>query len=447
MSTSGLKIFIIYFIITLSFLCLYHNSSAQKVKYSSARVLSGKSELIQLVADCKGSHHLITFTDKSEPVINVFDKNLNYQFKTKIPFKFSEKDNVRLVLFSGYYYICIYKRTDQFYIFWKVEADGNVKDCTHSFQKLLRTLPVNYGLGFQLLTYENELRIVYKANNPDFEKNTTILVRTDSLLKLKDLITVTYDCRKDEEWVLQENFMQEKYLLVLKIALGGRALKIMKINLATGYTNTNTFYNTGFLYSHATYSYNYSDSAVTISALLTQPVELDIPKRFVFYGKLNDTLIEQQPLVLLKSQFEKDVNVNFMLADSLTKWKKFQAEWGYSNLYKQGVRFTLLNDELQIKADSVVSNNKNAYSLRGNQFFNFKAANKSYLLVQQEFGKKNRGILIIYPDDKKQLTFADVLVDGRNDYHLLKASSMQDKSVIVPYVRNREAGLIKISIE
>lgn len=418
------------------------NGIAQKIKYSSENILTGYPDQLQLVANIAGHHHLLSFIEKEEPVIYIYDDDLKYLGKTSIHFKFPDKSGVRIIPFDNYYYLYIHPPFTSRHLFWKVDGNGKLSELTGALENILQSQAQNIKLGFQLINNENQLCMLYHTDLPNLEKNTLIIVQTDSLLNVVFAHKVVYDFKREEEKLQQEVLMSGRHLLVLKTARGGTSMELMKVNLATGYTIRNTFQSSGYFYSQSTFSYNSKDSSVTVTSLLTEPRISSRPKRFEFVSRLNKILVEQAPFAILRFQFIKNTNSNFLLVNGFSKWVLIKSEDP-----GQAIRFSLLDKNYKITSDSLVPNTKDSYTIKPDQFTRFPAGNKDYLLVGQLFSGKNKGLLMINANDTDQLTYTDVRVNDRNNYLLSKAKIIPQKGIIIPYTYKREIGLIKITIE
>ncbi len=475
---------------TLIFVChilclgICENGIAQKIKYSSGNVLTGYPDQLQLVANIADHHHLLSFIEKEEPAIFVYDNDMKYLGKNTIPFKFPDKSETRIIPFDNFYYLYIHPPFTSKYLFWKVDANGSFTELTAAFQNLLQSQSQNIKLGFQLINNQGQLCMLYHTDLTNLKKNTLIIAQTDTLLKAVFTHKLVYDFKREEEKLQQEVLMSGKYLFVLKTAVGGTSLELMKVNLATGYTIRNTFQSSGYLYSQSTFSYNNTDSTATVTSLLTEPRVNSRPKSFVFVCRLNKILIEQVPFTILRSQFLKNTSTNFLLVNSLSRWVRLKPEryQSYTTVDEQmttssrdysvldpnnsirtiiapvrnytgseepgqSILFSLLDKNFKITSDSLVSNTKNSYTIKTDQFTRFAAGNKEYLLVGQLFSRKNTGLLMINTNDADQLTYTDVRVNDRNNYLLSKAKIIPRKGIIIPYTYKRELGLIKFTIE
>jgi hypothetical protein len=114
---------------------------------------------------------------------------------------------------------------------------------------------------------------------------------------------------------------------------------------------------------------------------------------------------------------------------------------------QEGVRFSLLDQDLKIISDSLVRNTKDSYTLKASPYKRFEVNNKQYMLVGQQFVKNSRGLLMINGNEKQQLTYTDLRVVDRNDYLLSKSQVVPGEGIIIPYIRKLEAGLVKVTME
>lgn len=486
-------------LLSILMICLIGKVSAQKIEYSSENVFTNYPDRLQLIGNISGNHHLLSIVYNEEPVIFIFDEHLDHLGKVNIPYKFPEKAEIRIVPFDDYYYFYIHPQLTSKYLLWKIDGKGNMTDMTEPLVDLLYSQSRNIKLGFQLIRNEEELWLVYHTDLTNREKNTLVIVQTDSLLRPLVTHKVMYDFKREVDKLHQENIMFGRYLLVLKSSRGGTALELMKVNLATGYSISNTFNSSGYTYSQAVLNYNHEDSTVTVSALLTEPRLSVRPKRFVFLSRMNKILIEQVPLSVLRLQFLKNTNTNFTLVDGGYKWIRLRTErmQTYSPVYETNtvslyqdltmpdlnyqqlvnannnllakvnpvspgrsvryysyaddpslaIRFSLLDKNFKINQDTLMPNNKNAHTIQSDQFCSFSVSNKYYLLVGQRFYRKSYGLLMVNSNDENRLTFTNVQVNDRNNYLLSKAQVIPKMGIVVPYTSKRETGLIKITID
>ncbi len=436
----------LFFLLSFCTTKLYAQNTL-KLDYTRQNTFVSNSDKIELAANIAGNHHLLSFTYKEDPVIFIFDNELGFQRKINIPFKFPEKSEVRITAFAQFYYLCIRPPFTSKYFFWKIDGNGNVRDMSAAFENILQSQSHNFKLGFQLIAKENDLYMVYHTALDDIEKRTLVIVQADSLLKVNFSHKVLYDFKRDEERLQQEILVLGKYLLVLKTLRSSTALELMKVNLATGFTIRNTFYSSGYLYSQSSIGFNTSDSAITVTSLLAPP-DATSTKRFIFISRLNKILIEEVPFTILKSQFAKNTNTNFLLVNQSGKWVRIMSEfWQRSSYTNSGIRFSLLDKDFKIIDERLVSNTKNSFTIRPGQFTRFDLNNREYMLVGQRFFNKINGLLMVNSNNEGQLVYTDVRVNDRNDYLLSKSQVIPGKGIIIPYIHGLEAGLLKITIE
>ncbi len=482
----------IFFFFACLLLSVYNNkATAQTLQYCSENVFIDNPGQLQLVANIAGNHHLLSFNNNENPVLFIFDSELEYKTKITLPFKFPEKSIVQIIPFGKYYYLHIRPWLSQKHFFWKIDADGNCTDYNSFFQKLLASQSTNIKLGFQLIPYKEHLLMVYHTDLDNIEKNTVVITETDSLLNVVFTHKVLYDFKRDEEKLEKELLVFGKYLLVLKTARSGTALELMKVNLATGYAISNTFTSSGYFYSQSALSINNNDSSFTVSALLTEPRTSYTPKQFIFVSTLNKLLVEETPFTILKKQFTKNTGTGFLLVNGQSEWMRFRirgeqrsntaatnnitvyqdltmagnnadnmqdinrllqkTEQGSTSTESwdayRGIRFSLLDKELAIISDSLVTNTKDSYTLKADQFIHFKIRQKEYMFLGQQFARRSKGLFMVHANEENRLIYTDVRVMDRNNYLLSKAQLIPQKGILIPYLHKLEAGLVKITIQ
>jgi hypothetical protein len=302
---------------------------------------------------------------------------------------------------------------------------------------------------------------LYHTYIPNLDKNVLTTVLADSQFDITLTKKLMYELKESGEKVLQEKFIADKYLLVLKSTNSGTGLKLMKVDIATGVGLGHEFFSSGYYFSQPVLNYNNEDSTITVSSLLTEPNNLYSNKRYVFVSRLNSMLVEEVPFTILKTQFRKNAGTNFLLANGHAGWVRLQTSWGgayftqvdgnttyygHSEELLQGIRFSLLDKNLKICSDSLVRNNKDSYTIKPGQFTRFSVKDKDYLVVAQEFFTKKRGLLMIRAEDEKGLSFTHLPVMNRYDYFLHKAKLVPQQGIVIPYVHKLEAGLIKVTV-
>jgi hypothetical protein len=462
---------------------------AQTVHYSREEAYINNPDGLQLVANIAGNHHLLRFSFNEDPEIFIYNATLELVNKIRLPFKYPEKAAINIIPFDDFYYCSIHPRFSQDYLFYKIDGAGNSIDMSAAFKKLLRSQSANLKVNFQLIPNQNELWMVYHTALDDPEKSTVVMLQADSLLNLVFAHKVQYDFKMNEEKLQQEVLIFGRYLLILKTLESGSSLQLMKVNLATGFTITNNFHSSGYLYSQPSFSFNVGDSSITIASMLTEPMNNTYSaKQFVFVSRLNKILIEQTPFTILKTQFRKNSSTNFVLVEGASKWMRFkkgslQNDNSFSEMpitvYRplsaseafeqnaemdnliakltparqsssddlQDIRFSLLDKEFKIASDSLISNRKDSYTVKANQFARFAVKNKEYLLVGQLFSRRKNGLLLVNSDTDKKLVYHYVKVNERFSYLLEKSRVITSQGIIMPYLHRREAGLLKITVE
>jgi hypothetical protein len=465
-------------------------ATAQKIQYCRENVFITNPDNLQLVANIAGSHHLLSFNKHERPQIFIYNDALELVAKPRFPFSIPDKSEVRVIPFADFYYLYLRTRFTHEYFLWKIDANGNFTNFTNPFRKLVASQAHNIKLGFQLIESGKHLWMVYHTDLDNPEKNTIVITQADSLLNVIFSHKVQYAFKRDEEKLHQEILLFGRNLLVLKTARSGTSLELMKINLATGYSISNTFASSGYFYSQSSFHYNNADSSITVSSLLTEPRYSESAKRFIFISRLNKILAEVEPFGILKSQFVKNTGTNFLLVDGYSKWMRLRAEWGSFNdmndntitVYqdftmpgsntqsitdnnrllarvgssrspggssdpRQGIRFSVLDRKFTLVGDTLLSNIKDFYTVKADNYLNFEAGEKEYLIVAQSFAKRNKGLLMVNSNESQQLVFREIRVNDRNNYLLGKSQLIFKKGIIIPYTRKQEAGLVKITVE
>ncbi len=463
-------------------------AAAQKIQYCRENVYITNPDNLKLLANIAGKHHLVSFNKHEKPGIFIFNDELELEAKVRFPFALPDQAESRLIPFDNYYYLYIRTRYSRESFLWKINSAGKFTDLSLPFRAMLASQVKNVKLGFQLIANGNNLWMVYHTDLDNTEKKTLVIVQADSALNVVFSHKVQYAFNRFEEKMHQELLMFGKNLLVLKTLRSGTALELMKVNLATGYSISNIFESSGYFYSQASFHYTPADSSITVSSILTEPTTSLNARRFIFISRVNKILAEAVPFKILKSQFVKNTGANFLQVYGHSRWMRLRNDWNQANtnssqniitlhedlsmpqanaesisennrllsrlgtgsgtdVTRQNVRFSLLDDRFGIARDTILSNTSDARTVHADRYLNFEAANKEFLIFSQQFGKRRNGLLLVNADEQQQIIFTDLRVYDRNYYRLSKAQLIFKKGIIIPYTNGREAGLVKITVE
>jgi hypothetical protein len=473
----------------LTCLLLFVSSGiAQSLQYSRQNVFIDNPNSVQMAAGVSGTNHLISFTNNENIHLFIYNNALEFRKEVITPIRFIEKTTVRVISLNQYYYLWMRPRYGHKTLFWRIDADGNCTELTEAFQQLLRSQAKNMESGFQLYKQQEELCMLYRTYLPKMEKNVLTLIQLDTGLNITHTRKVMYAFKREEEKIIQETFMPGKDLLVLKTNNSNSVIKLMKVNMLTGLAITNEFATSGY-YSQCSFSYNIADSIITVAALLSEPGRTE-PRSYVFVSRLNTMLVEQTPFTVLKSQFRRNTSTDFLMVDGLSGWLRIKKMWTRSGnldtdnritVYQdrtmpdsirslnawdnnrllasfnqpyitdnlallQNVRFSFLDRNLQLTADTLIRNNRDSYTLNPEDFYRFEINNRSYLLMGQLF-RRVRGLLMIQNNEAGPLACDHLPVIGRYNYMLSKAAMVSAKAVIIPYLYKDQAGLLKVIID
>jgi hypothetical protein len=491
MKVKALRFNFIFLICLVLLVAFSRQATAQKIQYCRQNVYITNPDNLKLLANIAGKHHLVNLNKHEKPTIFIFDDKLELEAKVKFPFSLPDQAESRLIPFDNYYYLYYRTRYTRESFLWKIDAAGRFTDLSQPFRKLLASQVKNVKLGFQLIASGNNLWMVYHTDLDNIEKKTLVIVQADSALNVLFSHKVQYAFNRFEEKIHQELLMFGRNLIVLKTLRSGTALELMKVNLATGYTISNTFESSGYFYSQASFHYTPADSSITVSSILTEPKPTLNARRFIFISRVNKILAEAVPFSILKSQFLKNTSANFILVDGHSRWMRLRNDWYQSNSNasqdiitlhqdltmpetnsesigennsllaktatrasgagsidtRQHIRFSLLDKQFAIATDTLLSNASEYRTVLADRYLNFEAAGKEFVLIGQLFGKRRNGLLLVNANDGRHLNFTDLRVYDGNNYLLSKSQLLFKKGIIIPYTYRHEAGLVKITMD
>lgn len=466
------------------------NVYAQTIQYSRQNFKAPYADAMQLVANVSGNHHILCFTQNEKITLYVYDNMLQLRFKKEVPVKLHEYDDINIIPFSDFYFLYVHQPGSIKHELWKVNAQGNATSVSELFRGLIETVLKKNTSTLQLINKNNRLFIIANTYYDELKKIGSTVTQTDENLNIMLSRKVFYGFKKHEE-SLKQVMLAGDDLLILKTSkdTGVHLLQMIKVNLNTGKLVMNSFSSGSNLFLNPTFSYNQADSGILIYSMI---------ERTVFITELDYSLNEKIPVTLLKRQFRNNTPFNFLLLYEPQKWlsmhignKPYHITTGrytntrsginspfdynsgfdvYGNLvlndprysarnmsasrtadpysasnypYTSAVRFSLLSNNFTLSKDSVVANDKNAYTIQPALFASAVLQNKSYLFLGQQFGTNRQGLLMMHSNNKSDLSATDIRVYDKYKYLLPQLQAVNDQYVILPYTHKKRAWIGK----
>jgi hypothetical protein len=465
------------------FACMCITTYSQTIQYSRQTFQTPYADAMQMVANVGGYHHLLCFSANKVPSIYIFDAQLQLQGKVELSFKLEEASDIRIVPFKEHYYLYVHSTGTTVHELWKINGDGTTALLSVPFQKLVDSVLNKNTATLQLINQQEGLFVAAHTYFDAMKKMGSTVVTLDKELNPSLIRKVFYSFDKDYE-TLQQSMLAGNNLLLLKTSKNegkGNSLDVVKVDLITGGSISNSFNSGLYLYLNPSFKFSPKDSGILVYATLREPANSSRTQRSVFINRLNFSLQEQAPLSLLRSLFRNNLAANYLLVQGPSScWLNMANnirvsvrnsiaaptrdfvtdDAGVVRLsrtslpsfitpeYNQptAIRFTVLNENFKPVKDSLIANNKNVFDVQPRPYAQFVMNNKAYLILIQNFSSKHRGLLMVNATADGQLTTSDLRVFDRYNY-LLPQLQAVGNYFILPYTYKNDIGLVKIKME
>lgn len=438
---------------------------------------------MQLVADVDGYHHLVCLSPNKNPLIYVFNAQLQFVDKKELALKLQGDCDVRILPFHGHYFLYFHTAGNLKHEMYMVRGNGTAINMSFALSKLINSVLKKSTATLQLVNQNDRLFLLAHTYYDDVKKiESRVIEAGDTLNDLNvSKLTFSFDRQKD---MLQQVTLTANHLLVLKSVKdieNGNSLELIKANLRTGYTDMSSFNSGSNLYVNAGFRHHTKDSTILIYSLIREPAGSANLQRTIFIERLDHSLQQITPVTLLRRQFRNNTTINFLLAEGAQPyWLSMgnsvrlrtvsrpntgglnvddgnsinlagsRANVIYSGAgYRQphAIRFTILDDRFRAIKDSLVVNNGNVYNIQPQPFAQFELNDKAYLLLVENFSAKQRGLLLVHADDKNNLITTSIPVYARHEYLVTQLQTIRDEYFILPYTNKSEIGLVKIPMK
>jgi len=436
----------------------------QRIQYSHQSVRPGVDDAMKLVADVDGYHHLLFFSDRKEPLIYIFDSNLNLYKKIGLAVSLRKISDVKIVSFRKKYLLYYKTAETSNHHLSIINGDGMIRNISFVLNRASDTL-WNRNT-FHFFNVNGQLFLLSNWYFDPAKKNISTVIRVDSALTphVVGHFSVPYDHNKE---LLRRVFITGNHLFIIKTSTAyeeDNYVDFTSIDLVSG-SVYNKNYTVGRYFAAApSIVFNKDDSIfVTYSTLFT-PFGYKEKQPAVFVTKLGLDLREISASNVLKTQFADNVTNNFLtLGKEEIGWVKMTSYYAKSKINTSDVfiddnyfqpmyfdngperiRLTLLDKDMLSHQDTVLKIEEKNFQIKLREYAEFTSNNIPYLAVLKNFSAKRQGLLLINPDHQGNIVVNDLGVFDRYDYFLSLLNSTSDNCVVIPFESKNEYGLVKI---
>jgi hypothetical protein len=463
-----MKISVLFFLYFLSFSYTLH---AQKASYSHQTAHFRYNEVLQLIANVSSRHHLLVIRPSKKPTLHVYDQVLNLQVKKEIADVIPQNCDIQILQFKDYYFLFTHVPKSGKYQLWKVDAHGSTSDMLPQFYNL-KTNFKDTGAVVQISTDNKHIYLMTQVYYEQLGELHIERVKADHLLQSIMVNRISCKFSPENESLQQVLPMGKDHLLLLiknKNEISGNLLQLVKCDLQSGTMNATEFNIDQNLFVQPVMSYDPLDSTILIYSMVRTPLMDTRLQRSVFMCKLNNSLQPIIPATIFKSPNHYsfysvkgskynwlhflDIRQRLYAPNEVRHYASLQSgyqdQYVYSNVfshYPYSIRFSIVDEQFKIVKDSVVQIEGKGSTIRVANFGKVQWGNKNYLIIEQLLPNKNIGLLLITAENK-ELAITDLNVYNRYNYLLSQLQQAGDGNFILPYIKNKEAGLMKLKLE
>lgn len=452
--------------------CLIHTSVlCQQIQYSRQLIKPQFSDGMHLVADVRDNHHLLFFRKDRSPQIYIFNTQLQFIQKAELNISIRSNTAVKILPFKEYYLVYTHEKGYLPHQLSMVKPNGEVQDISFVFSQAKDSLWNRSSLAFQLYNINEQLCILSTRYFDSIKKVGFTIVKFDSSNQTTKISKgfINYD---PETEILKQVSVNNDYLFVLRTGRGGgveRYLEFTKINFINGTIQSKRYSSGQHEGQLASFIFNETDSSFLIYAMLDAFDRRMGNNPAIFFARLDFSLQELTQGKVLSSQFNKYVRSNYLVfTDTKFGWINLRSptfQWGtfnplltqdgfdyYPQINLKGdksdlIRLTILNEELKFVKDSSMKVNTKYYQIDQGNFAQFVVNSEANLMFVQNFSSKSKGLLRIRQGKEFNFVIDDLRVFDRYDYHLNETKLIKDNSVIIPFNKRNEFGLMRIDLQ
>lgn len=459
-------------------------ASGQTFKYSQEVKGVVGADVVQLVANVSGFHHLLFFTAKEKPKLFLFDSRLKLFANFQLDAMVKDGSDIRIVSFGNYYLLYIHAPGSTQHNLWRIEGDGRLTPLSAKLQAVIQAELTASTVTLQLLQQKKKLFLLAHTYFDSLQATISKVVKLDENLDAVNTRKAAFSFRSPQE-VLHQVDLAGDCLLILKSARNseqGHLLRLLRVDLNTGETQEKTFASGPSLFSSTSFSLSAADSSILLHGLVRSSPGSKSNQTALFLCRLNDMLEEKTPVrtekLRLSGSLQQDyfwvngvsqewLSVNQYLRppgiyqgkvlvrnvtsaiDNSSEARHFTTYYGNtaSQMLPFNIHLTLFSDQLARLNDSVLTSKDDSPEFVPYASTTFRLHNNAYLLLTQQLPRNNKSLLLVSADKAGKLETTDLPVYGKYDYQVnLLQPIGAENAFLIPYFHKRQMGLLKISI-
>ena len=121
-------------------LSVFFRANSQAIQYSKSTFRNPYFSQMQLVADVDGYHHLVCLSPNKNPLIYVFNAQLQFVDKKELALKLQGDCDVRILPFHGHYFLYFHTAGSLKHEMYMVRGNGTAINMSFALSKLINSV-------------------------------------------------------------------------------------------------------------------------------------------------------------------------------------------------------------------------------------------------------------------------------------------------------------------
>lgn len=459
-------------------------AKGQTFRYSDEVEKTTDDDLVQLVANVSGYHHLLRFPVNDKPRICIFDSRLKWYTTLQLEEKVKENTDVRIIPFSDHYLLYLHVTGSTEHQLWRIDGNGKETALSASLQDVVQAELGGSTATLQLLRQNENLFLVAHNYYDSLEQIISKVVQFDNNLSVVNTRKAMFPFSRRGERLQQVDLIGQS-LVVLKAirnSSDGNLLQVIKIDLSTAEMQEKIFNSGTSVFLNPAMLYTASDSTLLVHAVVKSSPGSQGNQTALFVCRLNQTLEEKNSLRTIRLHTTGMVQEDYFWVDGSTPqwlevktyirplisyqqrlvmsgWSRFGGTDEFSpyrslpssfttfQSQPMNIRFSLLSEAFAKTKDTAMNGVNEKIEFVPFVNTTFRLRNKAYAILSQTLPHNNHSLLLVSADQSGALTTTDLPVYSKYEYRLSALQTVAaENAVVIPYKHKRRLGLVKISL-
>lgn len=459
-------------------------AKGQTFRYSDEVEKATDDDLVQLVANVSGYHHLLRFPVNEKPRICVFDSRLKWSTTLQLREKVKENTDVRIIPFSDHYLLYLHTTGGPEHRLWRIDGNGNEKELSASLQDVVQTELGGSTATLQLLRQNDNLYLVSHNYYDSMEQIISKVVQLNEDLSVMNTRKAAFPFSRRGERLQQVDLVGQALVILKAIRNNGNGnlLQVIKIDLATAEMQEKIFNSGTSVFLNPAMLYAASDSTLLVHAVVKSSPGSQGNQTALFVCRLNKTLEEKNSLRTIRLHTTGMVQEDYFWVDGsapqwlevktylrplisyqqrsvMSSWSRFGSTDDYPpyrslpssfttfQSQPMNIRFSIVSEAFTKLKDTAINGVNEKIEFVPFVNTTFRLRNKAYAILSQMLPHNAHSLLLVSADQLGALSTTDLPVYSKYEYRLSALQTVAaENAFVIPYKHKRRLGLVKISL-